>query len=326
MQDTVELFITPDKQEYNSNEFIVGEVNLKTREPLNVEKITLKVRKFYKGLIEVEGADVSRNDIKKMALKEERVVYEYDFNLFDDEGDFTKVSSGHHTFPFKFKLKSSDSSSVNFQQYFSNLLCEIKNTYTLESSLKLFGIYKHLLNTKKELVVIDNQNDTHETSMKIKLSSCFCIFRESFVITSSFEKKVHYSGDVAALHLQVSNINSNVRIKAVEAYLYQVISLYVEDKFITRVKHLSKNKNVVYLQDGLCISKIEIPHSAPSSTSEKLFDIRYILYMFITFNRSSPIRIKKALGVVKRIHDIVDGEELSVLNGHEFPVKYLTLG
>ncbi|KAM0675967.1 hypothetical protein GVAV_000746 [Gurleya vavrai] len=114
-------------------------------------------------------------------------------------------------------------------------------------------------------------------------------------------------------------INSKKKIVSVNIYLYQIVSLYIQNSFKTMSRLVSKGKSEK--NDVECI----IPTENVSTASHELFDIKYILQFVVSFERSNSIRYKKDVFIIKK-NDLINEEyQLDVLQGIEAAPQFFTL-
>ncbi|KAM0677021.1 hypothetical protein BDAP_002397 [Binucleata daphniae] len=316
MEKRFQLYITFNKPFFVHNDLITGAVHLKTMDPINLERINLTITKKYNSYLEQYFDDGIQQHNESLD------VYKHNFTLFDSINEYTKISSGHHTFPFQFYLKCNDNATTNLSQKFTLCYCEIKNRYVLESNVMVYGIYMPAIHTAKDIPVIDQTIPEDKTVVKIDLSTCFCMINTSFNLTCELDKECYTAGDYA--NLLFGSKNSNM-IVSVNVYLYQIVSIYISKKFKTMSCMILQSKNNNTEQKFNISCKLKLPYNLTSSVKEEKFEVKYVLQIFITIDKGNPIRLKKNININQMFVDNDEISTLNVLQGNDNLPKHFNL-
>lgn len=306
MERSFQLYITLDNEFYTSKSLITGTLHVKSLEPFNLETIDIILTKSFESEIKVSDSTI---------LSEKHTIYSKRFSLYKSE--VMKIASGHHQFPFSFYIRATDNASTNaIIPNDKEKIC-IKNNYIICGEVKVYGAYMPIATTHKELNVVDVNNVVCVENMVVKLASCFCFFKDSFKLKSVINKEFYYSGEIVYI-----NLNAGNNIKSVDMYLYQVISLNINDCLKTRCRII--NEEHVDLNDSNGEIGINIG-DMPSTASEMLFDIKYVLQVVVRFGSNTKVQYKHDVFVMKRLVDEDCGKYLDVLKGVDALVKYFVM-
>ncbi|KAM0685925.1 hypothetical protein COBT_002859 [Conglomerata obtusa] len=316
MEKRFQLFISLDKPYFTHTDLISGTLHLIILEPLCLEKINLKIKKNYEAQLKI----IRNNQRQKLA--EKREIYNNHFELYSSASSYTKISSGHHTFPFQFYLKNGDNASTSLMQVFSSCLCKISSSYVIDANIKLYGIYMPLIHTTREIPIVDGYVSTGNCVIQIELSSCFCVINTSFDLMCRLDKEMYFTGDTAKITIDVG---SKRKIYSFDVYLYQIMSLYVQDNFRTMSKFVAKGGSEKIRASGCVDCELMLPGELASTVSEEKFDVKYILQVIVTFERSSPVRFKKDIFLIKKIKPDTNMHQIDALKGIDAATQFFTL-
>lgn len=336
----IQLSIKLDSHHINYTQPVHGTLHVRCTHPLNLETIYLTLTKSLETTY--KDPDIERNSKKE--------IYKYDFDIFSaypredivknlTSALYTRLSSGHHTFPFQFYLKPSDNASTNLVHMFSNTLIKIKNTYVLEANLRVNGVYMPVVTTRKEILVADVVPSNYDEVFDVELTTWFCFIKNYVNVVVNFDKDFYYSGDEVLVKI-------NRRICAVDVVLYQFLTIYVDqssdlgsDNSLNGNSDISTNSelyngNLVLKTKSRLINRkkqlntdtvsIQIPQETPSSASEVFFDVKYQVGLVIYFGKSH-VQMNREIIIIKKNPFVKPEPELDVLSGTKNITKFFTL-
>ncbi|KAF7683316.1 hypothetical protein TCON_1474 [Astathelohania contejeani] len=316
-----QFFITYDKNFFQNK--ITGAVHLKTREPLNIENIKLRLTKRYKISVELNKEEKESLGWNKGEFGDCGEEYSVEFVLYSNVDVYETVSSGHHRFPFQIILRPDDNSSVDSSFYYTHKLAIIENKYVMEAKLKLVGIYSPILETVSLPWIVDAPGDSDETIFDVMISSCFCIFNDSITLRALLDKPQYFAGETAVLKIEPVINEVLLNISRIEVFFYQTILLKINGKSLLRRRFISKN--IGEYRKKKWQTKIAIPGSVPSTTSGQKIDIKYDLNILITFKRSTPIHIRNSICIIKYKPMVDELPFLNILKGVDYPTRLFTI-
>lgn len=299
MEKTVHLYITLNNDYQTVKNIVSGTIHLKTLDILNLERITLTVTKSYSAKITSSYNQIS----------DDKTVYEYCFDVYKAISEYTRLSTGHHTYPFQFYLKARDGASTKMESTFGSEIYKISNEYKLSAKIKIYGIYMPLITTQKELFVIDESRINRLKAVDIKMSYCLCLVNEKIKLTSEFDKKCYFSGDKANLKLCCDKDT----IVAVNWYLYQLASVTVNSTFKTKSRLVNYGENKGSANSITC--EIPLFSNLPSTVLEDKFEIRYLFQIVVQFKGKAVIRYTQDVFIAQRCVKESDDVFFDVLKG-----------
>lgn len=306
METAFQLYITLDQDFYRPKSLITGTLHIRTLESFNLESIDLTLSKNYESSISVKDQITHSEKIR---------VYKQKFSLF--QSDILKIASGHHKYPFSFYIRHNDNATTDARFVNGGEKIKITNKYVLCGEVKIYGAYMPVATTHKELVIVDTNRTTDTVNMDVEISSCFCIFKEFFKVQSKLSNQEFYYGDKAYI-----TINSGGVMKSVDIYFYQVFSLDIENSIKTKCKIISENHYELNESAG----KFDIDIlDVPSTVSEELFDIKYIVQVVVRFGGNVKIQYKHDIFIVKKPKKEEVVMFLDVMKGVEAVLKYFVI-
>jgi hypothetical protein len=201
MDQPINLSINLDKRFYFPYDLASGNLLLKTRRPLSVVSVKLIITKFQRICIKNTMSQESLKTVEKSAN-----VYQHGFEMLSNQD----ISSGSHTFPFKFSIKGTDGGSTLVKGRFNDVICNIENKYTLRAEIIVKREFSCSLRPKKPIFQRDImdyssyrnfKNDSNESTD----SSKKYIFGNDFIADSKINEKVSIADDTAHLNGNVSD-------------------------------------------------------------------------------------------------------------------------
>ena len=316
MQET-SIKINLDKELFESNEIISGHVLVKTRVPLYIKKITLNFSKFRKmDICKLESPEGPK--LKKVS--NDTLEYSYDFILYETLD--CELSCGAHKFPFKFNLKTMDSSTSEIKGIYFDFLVNVCNSYLLTSSIFLDGIFEPLYMCKKKVMVVDKIDILSTFQTKFELSTIMCLFYKTYTVKFSLNKFLYYSGDQLVLTVAFNKYIAKL-VKNIECNLYEVLTIHSSDINFIRTRYIIGGNAQSSKNDFLI--NFRIPSTTPTCVNEDIFSLKILMFVNITFYNITPIRIKKYLQVVKKQIELPIEDSFEVLNGDTYEEKLLFL-
>lgn len=315
MQDT-SIKIILDKELFESNENILGHVLVKTRIPLHINKIILNFSKLRKmDICKLESPEGPRLN----KVENETVEYSHDFLLYKNESE---LSCGAHKFPFKFTLKTMDSSSSEIKGIYFDFLVNVSNSYVLTSSIFLDGIYEPIYLTSKKVMIVEKIDMVSTFQTKFELSTIMCLFYKTYTVKFSLNKFLYFSGDQLILTVTFNKYISKL-VKNIECNLYEVLTIQSSDSNFIRTRYIVGGNAQASKKDFLV--NFRIPSTTPTSVNEDTFSLKILMFVNITFYNITPIRIKKYIQVVKKQIELPMEDKVEVLNGDTYEEKLLFL-
>lgn len=317
MEKRFQLYITLDKPFFVYNDLITGVVHLKTVDPINLEKINLTIKKRYASFLE------TYNDDQKQVYEESLDIYSHSFTLFDCVSEYTKMSSGHHTFPFQFHLKYGDNATTNLKQKFKSCFCKIDSKYILESSVKVYGIYMPAIHTIKEIYVVNYNQPLKKSVINIELSRCFCIVNTTFNLSCELDKNEYTASERVNLCIESKGFK---KISGASIYLYQIVSINIKDRFKTMSCLILHSKSESTKPSSMLNCSFMLPSDLPSCAKEDKFEIKYVLQIIVSVKKSNQIRFQRNININQAFGN--DNEHISIINvlrGIENLPKYFNL-
>jgi len=316
--NNTKLRIIADKDIFESDEFITGKLSLKSRIPLPVKKIKLN---FTKSRV-MEVCKIETSGKKGIKYSNNKKEYSYDFDIYTSRNEFDNLSSGAHLFPFKFFLKSTDSSTTDIKGIYFDYLVNINNSYTLTASLYLNGASEAIYETTKDVQVVEVFDRTEHFQTKLEVSTMLCLLYKTYTLKFFLNKPLYYSGDRLKLDVQMNRSLLKL-IDNIECNLYEVINVHSPEIDIIRTRYVVGG-NAILEKKRYALS-LNIPSTTPTCVNEDMFGLKILMFINITFKKSGPIRIRKYLQVVKRKNELPDIENLDVLDGEVFNEKIFLL-
>lgn len=317
MEDTV-IKINLDEDLYEPGDFVTGRVYLKTRTPIAMKKLILTLSK--QRVIDVCKIDPDKNGNREK-YKDNSTMYRHEFALYSTSDTTNELSSGCHTFPFKFSLRSSDNSSTDIKGIYFDYLVNIQNNYKLSCSLFLFGAYEPMYEVTKDIQVTDRLEKETDFKVDIEMSSIFCMYYKSYPVFFKLNKNLFFAGDQLVLDIGFQNMRKH--IKNIDCNIYEILSVSTTNMNFIRTRYIVGGD--AHPTDKGYAIELRIPSSTPTSVSETEFNLKTVMFVTITMHKSSPIRVKKYLQIVKKNLEIPPLDHLNVLDGEVFEEKVFIL-
>ncbi|EQB60610.1 hypothetical protein NAPIS_ORF01831 [Vairimorpha apis BRL 01] len=155
---------------------------------------------------------------KLKKVSNDTLEYSYDFILYETLD--CELSCGAHKFPFKFNLKTMDSSTSEIKGIYFDFLVNVCNSYLLTSSIFLDGIFEPLYMCKKKVMVVDKIDILSTFQTKFELSTIMCLFYKTYTVKFSLNKFLYYSGDQLVLTVAFNKYIAKL-VKNIECNLYE---------------------------------------------------------------------------------------------------------
>lgn len=202
---------------------------------------------------------------------------------------------------------------------FGTEIYKIESQYFLEADVKVYGVYMPVINSKRELVVFDEGIGQKCLEMGMETSSCLCLVNERSVLRSVFDKDFYFSGERAYLVLD----NDKEDIVSAEWYMYQVVSLLINDTFKTksRLVHYG-TADKVGDEVRACIPLFS---DLASTVFEDKFEVKYVVQVVVKFRRKASVRYTQEIGVVRRKKEDSVDVWFDTLRGVDAMVQFFTL-
>ncbi|KAI5174675.1 hypothetical protein NEFER02_0785 [Nematocida sp. LUAm2] len=168
MSCTVGIFYT--KKSYAIGEIVSGYVILHITGVFAVESIILSVSKESGIQIEEKGENEVSN--------EKAIRHLGRFIIYQEKNK--KMERGTHKFPFQFRMIQGEGSTVNYVKATEERRISIVNRYMSKCEVKIFGIYKPVALSEKEITITENSSVPQRKEIFHELSvGCLC-FETSF--------------------------------------------------------------------------------------------------------------------------------------------------
>lgn len=282
------LIIETEKTLYKTDDTIKGMLTLKTFSPMYVYKIELRVYKEFTCRIN------SETEKKKQSSPTT-------FDLYQNNLEFTELSTGNHTFPFDLKIKKEMKGTTNTSLYFSGKTFNLRNQIILEAILygdnKKQKIYKKSIDLNFYNIAKKNK----PTIFDMEFTYCFCLFYSECKLRINSDKDFYYSGETAKITVEVLKSYSPIKIKSVTLELFQNMLLDSGSKFYKEKKLLFKTKGYFCNLENLFCADMRIPFSVPNNIHESHLSLTNFVQITITFDRSLPVLITRDVCIVKDI-------------------------
>lgn len=310
-----------DRETHKCGSEVVGVIDLRIREPLCISKIGLSFSKITKlRLQKTQDAKESQGDVDDIEKDQEG--YKYEFEVYRNADPLEEISSGHHRFPFKVRLRNGDGASSEIKGVYFDFLCDIKNRYELCAEVHTFGAQEPMCVVKREVLIVDQMSDPRMFHATVKILSPICFFSKKYDINFELDKSLYYSGECLLLRALV--LSEKQVIKQVECFVYEILSVSVDGQEVVRTKYVVGGKAK---WDGEKFeTSLRIPSTTPSTVTEDFFSLKAVLFVNVSFHRGSPVKIKRYLSIVKR--SLIMCPELdcvNILEGEVYPEKIFTL-
>lgn len=311
-----------DKELYECGAEVIGAIDVRTRTPLCVSKINLRFSKTVRmKLQKTEDAKGPDDDFDSIEKKQDG--YTYEFEMYSNEDPLEEISSGHHTFPFKFRLRDGDGGSSEIKGLYFDFLCDIRAMYELCTEIYMFGAHNPMYMVKKEVHVIDPVTEPRTFHTAVKVSSPICFFSRKYDIAFELDKLLYYSGD--CLTLRTAVVSGKPIVKQVECFIYEILNVSVNEKQLVRTKYIVGGEGE-HEDRGVFRTSLRIPSATPSTVTENDFSMRAMLFVNIGFHKGPPIRIKKHLHIVKKVVELCpEIDSINILEGEVYPEKMFLL-
>ncbi|KAL7349676.1 putative thioredoxin-interacting protein [Encephalitozoon intestinalis] len=309
-----------DKEMYPGGSEVRGAVDIKMRSPLRISKINLVFSKTTRLKIqEIERKEnTENNEVEKIYDG-----YRHEFEIYSSDDPLEEVSSGHHRFPFRFMLRREDEGSLEIKGVYFDILCNIRSIYDLYAEIYILGVHNPAYTVRREIQIVDPIMEPRNFNTAIDVLSPICFLSRRYNIRLEVDKEFYYSGD--CLVTEASIPSKKPKIKRMECFIYEILSVSVEGKEILRTKYIGGGEAEHYDGGRVLRASLKIPSTTPSTVMGSNFSIRVVLFINLELYRGTPVRIKKYIHVIKKniIHPEIDC--MDVLEGEIYPERILVL-
>ncbi|KAG5859763.1 hypothetical protein KMI_05g09480 [Encephalitozoon hellem] len=308
-----------DKEIYEGGSEVRGAIDIKMRFPLCITKINLILSKE----VSLKVQEIARKEEHGEEFGKTRDGYRYEFEVYSNEDPLGEISSGHHRFPFRFLLRKNDEGSSEVKGVYFDVLCHIKSTYGLHAEVYVLGIHNPAYTARKEIQVVDPITESRNFHTIIEVVSPICFLSKRYNINFEVNKQFYYSGDY--LNIEAAISSRSPRIKSMECFIYEILSVSTESKNILRTKYIGGGQGE-HRSDGRVLrATLRIPSTTPSTVSGSDFSIKVVLFINLELYRGTPVRVKKYIPVIKKNMVYPEIDCMDVLEGEVYPEKTLAL-
>ncbi|KAL6122178.1 hypothetical protein NUSPORA_00798 [Nucleospora cyclopteri] len=287
--------VCTEKKCFKSTEEINGQVIIKTKIPIKIDKFFIRLQKRNK-------ISVDFKDFKELQnFTSDRKIYENDF-LFRD---VTQISSGEHFFPFKLFLRLQDNAATKVKGSFTDCDINLESTYTLSVLINDHIYYSYPLN------IYDEIDNVIYTDVVISQNTMLRLIKK-IPFRIEIDRNWYYSGEkiTAKIH---SFGKKNIK-KAV-FNLYEILMINYENQMIRTRRVAFQNASTINQKEFFC--QMQIPTVTAGTCKGTDFQVHIILEAEIFLKTSNPIKIKKNINVRQLEIVIPEIEEYFILQGVE---------
>lgn len=305
-KDNPILQVDLDRPSYTKNETIKGTLTLKTLSPIYIHKIELKLFKEFEYKINSEKLR-KRKSSDKIYL------------LYENPLDFSELSIGSHTFPFEIKIVKDVKGTVSSLIHFGQNFYSVKNQIFLEAVVYKDKSAENVCSKKVEVNFYELVKKNRPVLFNMEFTYCFCLLHTESKLEISLDKDFYYAGECINLSVNLLKNNKIIKIKSLFVEMYQNMQLQSDNQFYKEKKLLFKTKGYVDTLKNKYCADIRIPFSVPNNVFESYLSLYNHLEINITFDRSSPIMLRKNVYVVKNTINLPNLSDESVIQGVTLP-------
>lgn len=310
-----------DRERYECGSEVVGAIDIRTREPLCIGRIVLAVSKTMRLKIQkTEECREPGDGFEDIEKTEEG--YRCEFEIYSNESPLEEISSGHHVFPFKFALRSSDGASSEVKGLYFDILCDIRSMYSLSAEIYMVGVHRPVYVVNREIQVVDSATEPRTFHTTVRVSSPICFFSKSHDVSFELDRPVYYSGESLVLRASVPQKSA---IRHIECFVYEILNVSVDSREMVRTKYIVGGE-ARREADGTFKTVLRIPSTTPSTVTGADFSLRVVLFVNIGFRKGQPVRVKKYIHIVRRSMALCpEIESINILEGEVYPEKIFLL-
>ncbi|KAM0672755.1 hypothetical protein CWI42_052010 [Ordospora colligata] len=311
-----------NKELYVCGDEVRGAIEIKTRNPLCISKINLKLlRKMEMNIQRTEEGKHEEDTFE--AINRSINKYCYQFQVYANDDPLEEISSGHHRFPFKFGLRRDDGGSSEVKGVYFDLLCSIKGSYELHADIHMLGIHNPVYSAHKEMQVIENCTEPKAFHATVEIQSPICLFTRKYDVSFELNKQFYFSGDALAIRACIPS--KTPKIKCMECFLYEILSISANGQEEIRTKYIAGGEGVNEEEGRASTLCLRIPSTTSSTFTDNDAGMRIVLFISLGLSKGAPIKIKKYLQIVKKRIAYPEIDSINVLEGEIYPEKVFVL-
>ncbi|KAH9411342.1 hypothetical protein HK407_05g10080 [Ordospora pajunii] len=311
-----------NKEIYVCGDEVRGTIEIKTRNPLSISKINLKLLRKMEMSIQRTEEGKHEGDVFE-AVDRNISKYCYEFEVYTNEDPLEEISSGHHRFPFKFELRRDDGGSSDVKGVYFDLLCNIKGSYCFHADIYMFGIHNPVYSVDREMQVIESNAEPKAFHATVEIQSPICFFGRKYNVSFELNKLFYFSGDALAIRACIPS--RTPKIKCMECFLYEILSISANGQEEIRTKYIAGGEGVNEGEGRASTLCLRIPSTTPSTFTDNEVGMRIVLFINLGLSKGAPIKIKKYLQVVKKQIAYAEIDSINVLEGEIYPEKVFML-
>lgn len=322
----VSLGIELDRRGYAAGDTVSGRVILRTKLPIALRALNIKVIKRQSRSIHRERGRDGQDTHNTRSIQPHRpthvldknspaVSYDHCFTLLADD----EIGSGEHIFPFTFTVARSEGASINTSGIFHDVHLHLENSYVLEALCSYDG------STQRHSVPLIVHNRTGESSIldtRIKIQSVLCLYRTTYLFRLTLDKSFYLCGETARIRFFPVSIIKARLIEDLQLSLYEILVLYEDDSKLVRSRLVSKQTTKAVGRNEY-ESTVTLPTILSTTFTEENLLIRIALFFRVVLLDGAVLTVKKYVDVGRAELVIPEIEEEYTLGGRTYNAKIL---
>lgn len=299
-KDMLKLYFALDRKNYFPYDVVKGKLTLKTKVPIGVNTLEIKICKAQK-------FEISENKRIVITNKKSEGSYEHCFTLLSDK----EIHAGEHIFPFRFNIKGGEGASTALSGRFNDLHCHFENTYTIKARCAFDGREEI---SKIDLVVYNKSNEIPFMDTKIKMSTFLCLYKSVYLYRIVTDRHFYNSGDIINIKFFPTSIIKKSVISEIKVSLYEVFAYEGESGKIVRSRLFFDTK-AIQTEKNKFHAGFRLPFGLSGTVNDGRFTVRASLFFSIFFYHGSPLKLRKYVDIGKPRITIPEIEEHFVFDG-----------
>jgi hypothetical protein len=296
------------KKCYVPGELVSGEVLLSVDAILSVESILLFLDKSTAIRVEGEGDEEVEECASKALGK---------FTIHDNVTK-KRFVGGRYKFPFAFRMMRGEEATVKYKGRHGGKAVEINNTYMSRCEVRIYGIYKPVAKTEREVNVVEDGKRAGDARVTITENygtlGCFCLKGDEIDVKMDMQE-VFYAGRSHGISVTGYKNKKEVGVSDVKMSLEMAVKSEFSSFPAAMVSRgLRGNEPSIFLGETL-----------PSTTTRNgFFQIQYYLLVEMQLAGVGRVQLKREVPV-RNCHSYGERLSLDSSASQVYPEKYLSL-
>ncbi|KAH9385660.1 uncharacterized protein NEMAJ01_0556 [Nematocida major] len=294
------------KRAHSAGELISGYITLHVPSVMSIESIVLTIDK---------ESEIRVDELEKKTVSNEKVTRH--LGRFVIYGDRTgRILPGMHKFPFSFRMAPGEGATIEYKKIAEKRHIYALNKYISKCEVKIYGIFKPVASTVKELCMIEAvSEEVKRTTYRHSMRNCLCFSASSIDLLLAHDS-VLYAGQTHALEISTS---TGASISRVQCSLEMRISSFTNELHPV-IMHFPCQ---VVQENGKI--RITTDETLPSETTKNdFFSISYRICLKVEIKGEGSTEIRRSISIrSKSAHGEYSPPE--VPESAIYPEKYLSL-